>query len=61
MVRLTEVQACRAFQYSTALACDEGESSPKDCAGLILYNAEAATRLALDAIQLLGMDQEDAF
>jgi len=46
--------ACRAFQYSTALAADIGEVSAKDAAALILYNSEAATRMALDAIQLLG-------
>ncbi len=50
----TTLAACRAFQYSTAEACDRGETSSKDCAGVILYNAEAATRVALDAIQLLG-------
>ena len=42
------------MQYSNALACDAGLASSKDCAGVILYNAEAATRMALDAIQLLG-------
>jgi len=50
----TTLAACRAFQYSTALACEAGDVSSKDCAAVILYNAEAATRMALDAIQLLG-------
>jgi isovaleryl-CoA dehydrogenase len=37
-----------------AKACDRGETARKDAAGAILYAAETATRLALDAIQLLG-------
>ena len=40
--------------YSVASACDRGEATRKDAAGCILYAAETATRVALDAIQLLG-------
>jgi len=50
----TTLQACRAYLYSTAEACDKKEISNKDCAGVILYCAEKATQIALDAIQLLG-------
>lgn len=50
----TTLTASRSFLYNTALGCDAGETSPKDCAGVILYTAENATRMALDAIQLLG-------
>jgi len=50
----TTMQACRAYLYSTAEACDKGKTSNKDCAGVILYCAEKATQMALDAIQLLG-------
>merc|ERR1711988_386011 len=46
--------ACRSWVYQVARDCDEGRVSPKDCAGVILYTAEAATKLALDAIQCLG-------
>ncbi len=50
----TTLNACRAYLYTVAKACDRGESTRKDAAGVILYCAEAATRLALDAIQILG-------
>lgn len=50
----TKLGACRAYLYQVALACDSGKASRKDCASVILYTAEAATQLALDAIQLLG-------
>jgi len=50
----TQLQACRAYVYSTARACDAGFVSRKDCAGTILFVAEAATQVALDAIQTLG-------
>ncbi len=50
----TQCHACRAYVYQVALACDHGQVSRKDCASVILYAAEQATRLALDAIQLLG-------
>ena len=50
----TALNACRAYVYAVARACDEGRTSRKDAAGAILYAAEAATRMALDAIQILG-------
>ena len=46
--------AARAYVYTVARACDRGETTREDAAGAILFAAEAATRLALDAIQLLG-------
>ncbi|WP_163574427.1 isovaleryl-CoA dehydrogenase [Halomonas faecis] len=50
----TTLNACRAYLYSVAAACDRGRTSRKDAAGVILYCAEKATQVALDAIQLLG-------
>ena len=50
----TTLNACRSYVYSVALACDRGETSRKDAAGCILYSAEKATQVALDAIQILG-------
>uniref|UniRef100_A0A182INW0 Isovaleryl-CoA dehydrogenase, mitochondrial n=1 Tax=Anopheles atroparvus TaxID=41427 RepID=A0A182INW0_ANOAO len=50
----TTMNACRAYLYSVARACDNGKANPKDCAGVILYCAEKATQVALDAIQILG-------
>jgi len=50
----TTLNACRAYLYSVAQSCDRGESTRKDAAGVILYCAEAATKMALDAIQILG-------
>jgi len=50
----TTLQACRAYLYQVAQACDSGVQTNKDCAGVILYCAEKATQLALDGIQLLG-------
>ncbi len=50
----TTMNACKAYVYSVARACDRGETSRKDAAGAILYAAEKATRLALEAIQALG-------
>lgn len=50
----TTLNASRAYLYSVAKSADAGHISPKDCAGVILYTAEAATRLALDALQILG-------
>ena len=44
----------RAYTYAVAQACDRGETARKDAAGAILYAAEKATQVALDAIQLLG-------
>jgi isovaleryl-CoA dehydrogenase len=46
--------ACRAYVYAVARACDRGETTRKDAAGAILYAAEAATKMALDAVQILG-------
>lgn len=48
------MNACRAYVYAVAGACDRGETTRKDAAGCILYSAEKATLMALDAIQLLG-------
>lgn len=50
----TTMNACRAYLYSVARSCDMGKANPKDCAGVILYCAEKATQVALDAIQILG-------
>ena len=50
----TTMNACRAYVYAVASACDRGETTRKDAAGCILYSAEKATLMALDAIQLLG-------
>ncbi|MDT8895251.1 isovaleryl-CoA dehydrogenase [Halomonas sp. I1] len=51
---VTTLNACRAYLYAVAGACDRGRTSRKDAAGVILYCAEKATQMALDAIQLLG-------
>jgi isovaleryl-CoA dehydrogenase len=48
------LNACRSYLYAVASACDRGETTRKDAAGVILYCSEAATQTALDAIQLLG-------
>ena len=50
----TTMNACRSYVYAVAAACDRGETTRKDAAGCILYAAERATLMALDAIQLLG-------
>jgi isovaleryl-CoA dehydrogenase len=50
----TQMNAARAYVYTVAKACDRGETTRKDAAGAILYSAELATKMALDAIQLLG-------
>jgi isovaleryl-CoA dehydrogenase len=50
----TTMNACKAYVYAVARACDRGETTRKDAAGAILYAAEKATLLALDAVQLLG-------
>ncbi len=49
-----QMNAARAYVYTVAKACDRGETTRKDAAGAILYAAETATRIALDAIQILG-------
>ncbi len=46
--------AARAYVYAVASACDRGRTTRKDAAGCILFAAEKATQMALDAIQLLG-------
>ncbi|WP_372004290.1 isovaleryl-CoA dehydrogenase [Tistrella mobilis] len=48
------LSATRAYVYSVAKACDRGETTRKDAAGAILYAAEKATWMALEAIQALG-------
>jgi isovaleryl-CoA dehydrogenase len=50
----SQMNAAKSYTYAVAQACDRGEASRKDCAGVILYCAELATKMALDAIQLLG-------
>jgi isovaleryl-CoA dehydrogenase len=50
----TAANACRAYVYAVARACDRGETTRKDAAGAILYAAETATKIALDAVQILG-------
>jgi isovaleryl-CoA dehydrogenase len=50
----TRLNASRAYLYAVARACDRGETTRKDAAGVILYTAECATQMALDAIQILG-------
>ncbi|MEQ1615264.1 MAG: isovaleryl-CoA dehydrogenase [Hyphomicrobiaceae bacterium] len=48
------MNACKSYVYTVAKACDRGETTREDAAGAILIAAEKATKLALDAIQLLG-------
>ena len=48
------MNACRAYAYAVAKACDQGETTRKDAAGSILYAAEKATWMALESIQALG-------
>ena len=50
----TTMNAARAYVYAVAKACDRGETARKDAAGAILYAAEKATWMALEAIQALG-------
>jgi isovaleryl-CoA dehydrogenase len=50
----TTMNACRAYVYAVARACDRGQTTRKDAAGAILYAAEKATWMALEAIQCLG-------
>ncbi|HBD7059578.1 TPA: isovaleryl-CoA dehydrogenase [Legionella pneumophila] len=50
----TDLNACRAYLYAVAKACDNGRVSRKDAAGVILYTAEKATQMALQSIQILG-------
>jgi isovaleryl-CoA dehydrogenase len=50
----TTLNACRAYVYAVARAADAGRTTRQDAAGAILYASERATRMALDAIQILG-------
>src|ERR1700761_516655 len=50
----TGMNACKAYVYAVARACDRGRTTRKDAAGAILYAAEKATAMALDAVQILG-------
>ncbi|MER9327701.1 isovaleryl-CoA dehydrogenase [Mesorhizobium sp. M0152] len=50
----TTMNAARAYVYAVASACDRGQTTRKDAAGCVLFAAEKATLMALDAIQLLG-------
>jgi len=50
----TTMNAAKAYVYTVARACDRGETTRKDAAGVILYAAERATWMALEAIQILG-------
>lgn len=49
-----DLNASRAYVYAVAQSCDRGESARKDAAAIILYSAEKATQMALQAIQTLG-------
>lgn len=49
-----QMNAAKAYVYAVAKACDRDETARKDAAGAILYASETATKIALDAIQLLG-------
>ena len=50
----TTMNACKSYVYAVARACDRGRTTRKDAAGAILYAAEKATTMALDAVQILG-------
>jgi isovaleryl-CoA dehydrogenase len=50
----TAMNASKAYVYAVAKACDRGQTTRKDAAGAILFSAEAATQMALKAIQILG-------
>ena len=50
----TTMNACKAYVYAVAKACDRGDTTRVDAAGAILYSAEKATWMALEAIQALG-------
>ncbi|NQZ89980.1 MAG: isovaleryl-CoA dehydrogenase [Colwellia sp.] len=50
----TQMNAAKSYAYLCAQAADRGETTRKDAAGVILFAAELATKMALDAIQLLG-------
>jgi isovaleryl-CoA dehydrogenase len=48
------MNACKSYAYTVGRACDDGKITRKDAAGVILYTAEKATWMALEAIQCLG-------
>ncbi|HYH38879.1 MAG TPA: acyl-CoA dehydrogenase family protein, partial [Azospirillum sp.] len=50
----TIMNAAKAYVYAVCKACDRGETTRKDAAAAILYSAEKATWMALEAIQVLG-------
>ncbi|MGD6736061.1 isovaleryl-CoA dehydrogenase [Photobacterium leiognathi] len=50
----THLNAARSYVYTVAKACDRGEVTRKDAAGVILLSAELATKMALETIQILG-------
>jgi isovaleryl-CoA dehydrogenase len=50
----TNMNASKAYVYSVAKACDRNQTTRKDAAGAILYSAERATEMALEAVQILG-------
>lgn len=50
----TQMTAAKSYVYQVAQACDDGYISRKDATGTILFTSEMATRMALDAIQILG-------
>lgn len=50
----TRLSASRSYVYAVARACDQGHTTRMDAAGAILFSAENATQLALEAIQALG-------
>jgi isovaleryl-CoA dehydrogenase len=50
----TALSVSRSYVYSVARSADQGNISNRDCASVILYSAEQATKVALDAIQCLG-------
>ena len=50
----TKMNASKAYVYAVAKACDRAQTTRKDAAGAILYSAERATEIALDAVQILG-------
>jgi isovaleryl-CoA dehydrogenase len=50
----TSLSVARSYVYSVARSADQGNISNRDCASVILYSSEQATKVALDAIQCLG-------
>jgi isovaleryl-CoA dehydrogenase len=50
----TTMNAAKAYVYTVAKSCDRGQTTRKDSAGAILYAAEKATWMTLEAIQVLG-------